>query len=136
MKPFYIVTTRFTNATWEENERWKKNHGWKGCVYGVPSLISEFSKIPPRAVVYVVEMNNDTNKIMGIGAICNRYRIDLRERIYNDYFYNRYIYRDRAHITRDKLYNLSPAYKKFVDYLVPTKKINFILKNSHFIAII
>ena len=25
--------------------------------------------------------------------------------------------------------------KKFVDYLVPTKKINFILKNSHFIAI-
>ena len=59
MKPFYIVTTRFTNATWEVNQRWKKKHNWKGCIYGVPTLISDYSQIPRGSLVYVIEMNNE-----------------------------------------------------------------------------
>ena len=118
MKPFYIVTTRFTNDTWEENLRWRKMNEWKGCIYGVPHLISIYSRIPPNARVYVIEMNNDTNKIMGIGVIKNKYR-SIRCNIYSDKYYNTYIYRDRAHITREKLmtYDKRGFYKLFVKYL-------------------
>jgi len=118
MKPFYIVTTRFTNKTWKENKQWKERNKWKGCVYGVPSLISNFSKIPYEAVIYVIEMNNDTNQIMGIGAFKNKANFMVKPRIYKEHSYNSYIYRDKfAHITREKLVAHNKFYKIFVDHL-------------------
>ena len=119
MKPFYIVTTRFTNETWIEHQRWKEANNWTGCIYGVPSLISESSKIPINARVYVIEMNNDTNKIMGIGVICNCFRANIRCKIYNDKSYNNYIYKDKAYISRKAIKALDKRgfYKIFINYL-------------------
>ena len=118
MKRFYIVTTRFTNKTWEENKQWKERNKWQGCVYGVPSLISNYSKIPHEAIIYVIEMNNDTNQIMGIGALRNKANFMVKPRIYKEHSYNSYIYRDKfAHITRKKLVARSKFYKTFVDHL-------------------
>jgi len=118
MKPFYIVTTRFTNKTWKENKQWRERNKWKGCIYGVPSIISTYSKIPNEALIYVIEMNNDTNQIMGIGALKNKANFMVRPRIYKEHGYNLYIYRDKyAHITREKLVAHNKFYKIFVDYL-------------------
>ena len=42
---------------------------WKGCVYGCNKKMP--LAVPHLALVYVIEMNNDTNKIMGIGLVRN-----------------------------------------------------------------
>ena len=66
---------------WEENETWRRTHGWEGCIYGVPGKLPEDVRKP--AIIYVIEMNNERNEIMGVGQIKN---ICYREqcRIYRD----------------------------------------------------
>tara|TARA_Y100000590_G_C15723601_1_gene1014392 strand:+ start:1214 stop:1816 length:603 start_codon:yes stop_codon:yes gene_type:complete len=115
MKPFYIATTRFSNSTWQENVQWKKRHNWKGCIYGVPSPLPTY--IPQNATIYIIEMNNDTNKIIGIGAIRNKPRFQLTANIYTEQFYNRYIYRDKSRISREELYAYSPFYRNFIRHI-------------------
>ena len=60
---FYIGTTRFTDVTWQENVAWRKKHNWELCMYGLNKKIPRC--VPHLALVYVLEMNNDQNKIMG-----------------------------------------------------------------------
>ena len=50
-------------------------------------------------------MNNDTNKIMGIGIIKN-WLYTRQCRIYRDRNYNRYIYRGKPYITREEMLQL------------------------------
>ena len=88
---FYIGTTRFTTKTWRENIEWRKKHSWKGCIYGLNKKIPQC--VPHLALVYVIEMNNDENKIMGIGVVRNYINQNTKNCIYyNDTNYNRYIY--------------------------------------------
>ena len=50
--------------------------------------------VPKNAIIFVLEMNNDTNKIMGIGIIKNKRDMTQNIKIYynNDiYYYNYYI---------------------------------------------
>ena len=68
----HIGTTRFNAETWKENIEWREKNGWRGCIYGVPSSMP--SSIARGDIVYVIEMNNDTNKIMGIGKINKRHK--------------------------------------------------------------
>ena len=58
---FYIGTTRFSAKTFDENKKWRTKHNWVGCCYGVNKKVSP--TIPPNALIYVLEMNNDTNTI-------------------------------------------------------------------------
>jgi hypothetical protein len=88
---FYIGTTRFTTATFAENTEWRKKHNWEGCIYGLNK--KNPTTIPYMALVYVIEMNNDTNKIEGIGLIRNYINQDYKTCVYkSDRNYNRYIY--------------------------------------------
>ena len=47
--------------------------------------------VPPDTIIYVLEMNNSTNKIMGIGRIKNKKY--AREKIYKSGEYNRHVYK-------------------------------------------
>ena len=110
MKQFYIGTTRFTNKTFYENKRWRENHNWTGCIYGTPIPIANtphYSKIEKDDKIFVLEMNNDTNKIEGIGYILNHIRHDFKARIYSDCNYNRYIYRSKHRLDRKQIKNAS-----------------------------
>jgi hypothetical protein len=49
------------------------------CVYGSPREIS-YRKFPPEIPILIIEMNNDTNQIMGIGQIQNRTASELYRR--------------------------------------------------------
>ena len=78
--PPVIACTRFNNKTWQEYQTWLSayqqsyEHIYKRplkCIYGAPREISH-KKIPPQAKILVIEMNNDENKIMGIGEIINQ----------------------------------------------------------------
>lgn len=75
-----LACTRFNNKTWQEYQDWLNTnqqtyeHIYKRplkCIYGAPREITH-KKIPPQAKILVIEMNNDENKIMGIGEIINQ----------------------------------------------------------------
>ena len=68
-KPFHIGTVRFTNKTYQENLNWKERKNHKGCIYGLDTKITD--KINKGEYIFILEMNNDKNKIMGIGLIKN-----------------------------------------------------------------
>jgi len=85
----FVCTTRFNNITWEENRKYTKDHKVAHCIYGSPYLLKK--NIPDDSIVFVLEMNNDENKIMGVGLIRN-HPICGKHRIYKNGNYNRYAY--------------------------------------------
>ncbi len=98
---FYIGTTRFTNKTFQENKEWREKHNWKGCIYGLNKRISHSRNhcIPKEALICVIEMNNDTNKIEGIGLIRNYINYKYKAEIYKSCRdCNRYIYNSEHRI--------------------------------------
>ena len=93
-----IAVTRFNQTTWNENCRWREKHNIKGCIYGTLQPICE--KIHDNYKIYVLEMNNDTNTIEGIGIISNKKY--PRQKIYSTNAYNRMIYKGTQRIDRSQ----------------------------------
>lgn len=91
-----LVLTRFNNSTWNENVRWREENNYNGCIYNSPVRISP--NIPLQKTLYVIEMNNDTNEILGFGKISNHIYRDKQYRVYTDNNYNRYTYRGKKRI--------------------------------------
>ena len=87
-----FLTTRFTNETLEENLRFRENNN-VACIYNVIVTISDKH---PYKDLYILEMNNTTNKLIGIGVITKK--IWPREPVYLDPSYNRYTYKGFKHI--------------------------------------
>ena len=88
---YTLVTSRFTNDTLETNKNYKQKKNITGCIYGSPQEMSP--KIMYDSLVFVIEMNNDTDKIEGIGLVRNRPDLNKYYRIYEHGDYNRYIYK-------------------------------------------
>jgi hypothetical protein len=131
LPPPFLACTRFNNKTWQEYQTWKSANQQTyeqiyqrplKCIYGSPREISNI-KIPPQARILVIEMNNDENKIQGIGIIRNEtasevYRPSSRptstpgrnnasikyNHIFSDRNYTRYIYIGNTYYaTREEL---------------------------------
>jgi len=94
----YFTTTRFNDETWEENMIWRRNNNSNGCIYGTPQKIK--FQIPINSPVYVIEMNNDTNSILGIGLIRNKLELQKKHKIYSCGNYNRYTYKGHKRVDR------------------------------------
>ena len=120
-KPFHIGTVRFTNKTYQENQNWKERKNHKGCIYGLDTKIT--NNINKGEYIFVLEMNNDKNKIMGIGLIKNVTIPAERSRIYEDEIYNNYIYKGKKHITREKLMEIKENMVLFLE--------NMLFEGSH-----
>jgi len=103
-RPFHIGTARFNNKTYLENQKWKERKECGGCIYGFDKKIP--TNINTNDYIFIIEMNNDQNKIMGIGIIQNIYVPSNRTRIYNQQTWNRYVYKGEHHISRDDVLNL------------------------------
>jgi hypothetical protein len=113
MKEYNIGTTRFSNKTFKENKQWREKHNWNGCIYGtcIPIAKTQFYRqVDKDKRVFIFEMNNDENKIEGIGLLRNIPRYDFCAEIYSDKNYNRYIYRSNYRLDRKNI----P--KKILDY--------------------
>jgi len=93
----FIITSRFSTATIQENESYRNRHKNIGCIYCSPELIA--SNIPLDAILFVFEMNNDINKVTGIGMVRNRATSGLYN-VYSDGNYNRYVYVGKIRINR------------------------------------
>jgi hypothetical protein len=117
---FSILTTRFDDYTWSENINFREKHSLSGCIYGSPQPISP--KIIQDSLVFVIEMNNSTNQIEGIGAIKNTIRLDKYFRVYETGNFNRYVFRGKHRISRDKLLKLNEPLVTILDYILFKEK--------------
>lgn len=105
---YYLATTRFNQDTLQQNMNWREKNNWEGCIYGTPMKISE--KIPYGSTVFILEMNNDINKVVGIGVIKNNIsktkdnlHTEKSFKIYKWGNYNRFIYKSKYRIDRNDL---------------------------------
>lgn len=95
----FLTTTRFDNHTYYENM--KARMALKiNCLYSNPYKLC--NKIPKNNTVYVLELNNSENKIMGIGKITNNL-LPVRYSIYGEDYYNNWCFIGNAHISKDKM---------------------------------
>jgi hypothetical protein len=115
-----IVTSRFNNSTWEENCSFREKHREVACIYGSPQQMTE--KIPLNSLVFVVEMNNSTNKIEGIGLIRNLLNHEKKMRVYETGNYNRYTYQGNYRIDRSLLESSNPPILQILEQIVFTGK--------------
>jgi len=99
--PSLIATTRFNNQTFQENKLWRETNLPNGCIYKVPIQIA--STIPQGIFPYILEMNNSTNQIEGIGLMTKQLRYDYPTPIYEDRNYNRYTYVGTRRVNRPEL---------------------------------
>ena len=97
---FYIACTRFNNSTYKENIEYRDKH-CEDVIYGASLKIRHIYS--PGSLIFVAEMNNEKNKIEGIGLIKNTQVLDKRHKIYANSDYNRYIYRGKYWLSRDEL---------------------------------
>jgi len=92
-----IVTTRFNKTTWEENKEYRERHDCV-CIYPVPKKVCE--DLDDNAVLFVIEMNNTTNKIEGIGLIRNKIE-NVRHNVYRDNNFNCFCYVGKYRVERE-----------------------------------
>jgi hypothetical protein len=96
----YILTTRFSDETWNENVQYRKYKKFNGCVYSSPDPIT--NAIQFEKILFILEMNNDKNEIMGIGMIRNDPKL-YKHKVYDNERYNRYQYVGNNRIDRSDM---------------------------------
>jgi len=100
-----IATTKFNKKTFDENTRYKEiyNINHNSCIYGTSIKIRDDYEFDN---MYVIEMDNDNNKMLGIGFInihVNHVMIPNHAKIYDYFDYNLYTYKGPHRISRDQL---------------------------------
>tara|TARA_Y100001970_G_C14259543_1_gene878676 strand:- start:12198 stop:12671 length:474 start_codon:yes stop_codon:yes gene_type:complete len=108
---YYIATTRFNNETFSENRNYCERN--ESLYYGSPIPLKD--KLKKEHNIVVLEMNNDENKIMGIGIIKNILIKKKNHQVYKDRNYNRYIYSGNIRIDRNEI--IDEYNKKIFDIL-------------------
>ena len=109
-----LATTRFTHSTWEENCASRKINAKAKCLYGTPVQMSGRVKIDSN--VFVLEMHNELDKIMGIGLVKNR-AIAGKYVVYSNGNYNRYIYAGNHRVDRDEMTELERTVLRLLEEL-------------------
>ena len=113
---FYIAATRFNNSTYEENMIYRKKRG-SPVIYGTNIRIRNI--YPIGALLFVVEMNNELNQIMGIGLVRNQQVISEKLiRIYSNNDYNRYIYGGDYWLSRESIETIDPEIVYMFDLIL------------------
>jgi hypothetical protein len=102
---FAILTCRFNNETLFKNFAFRTKGGYE-CLYCSPLEIS--AKISYGTPIFVIEMNNSTNTIAGIGLIRNVLANDRYYKVHDDANYNRYIYIGKYYLSRDNIAEINP----------------------------
>ena len=108
----HVLTSRFNDDTWIENENYRDKRNMDGCIYGSPLCLSP--KIQINSLAYVIEMNNSCNLIEGVGVIRNYPNFKQPSWIYKNNNRNRYIYTGKYRMDR---YELIKYDSELIDYI-------------------
>jgi hypothetical protein len=85
-------------------------------IYG--TMIKIHRKIDIGSFLFIVEMNNDTNKIEGIGLVKNSLALEKKYKIYENDDYNRYIYRGNYWLSRQQIITLDSSIVEIFDKIL------------------
>lgn len=114
LKDYYLLTTRFNNTTLLEYRNYCNKKNFTGCFYNTSTLVC--TRIPLNMNLYILEMNNDTNRIIAIGLATND-PIYKKYRVYNDKNYNIYSYIGKYRIERESMTEDEELIMKIFDNL-------------------
>ena len=117
-----FVSTRFNNDTFQENINFRQRYWINNpycCIYCSPHPMSP--KIIPESMVFVVEMNNSTNQIEGIGLIQN-IPLNTIFNVYETRNFNRYIYKGNYRVSREELLLYHSKIVEILDYILFKEK--------------
>ncbi len=95
---FHLACTRFNNETYRENWKYRQQHKIP-VIYGSSLKIREI--YPIGCHIFVIEMNNETNEIEGVGLIENKQSTDKYYRIYKNDQYNKYAYKGNQWLPKE-----------------------------------
>jgi len=95
-----LATTRFNDFTWEENCKMRQKNTNAKCIYAVPIQIA--NKVRLDSNVFVLEMNNDRDSIMGVGLIKN-HPVAGKYTVHSVPNYNRFVYIGKWRIDREDM---------------------------------
>lgn len=110
----HLTTTRFNNKTWTENKEYRQKNPKIGCIYPTPEPNGQ--SIPCEAKLFVLEMNNEQNRIMGIGLVLNK-PIYNKYHVYSDPKYNQFAYLGKHRIDRTNMTEKEEMIMKVFDIL-------------------
>lgn len=103
----FLMSTRFSNETYEQNRLYRELNNIQEYIYCQRIQIK--SQIPLNTLLYLVEMNNSTNQILGIGLIKNFIVTDKCHKVYSSNDFNRYIYKANYRLDREDLLTSNPT---------------------------
>jgi hypothetical protein len=110
-----IVTTRFNENTFNENRLYRQSMNPEpACIYTSSHPVAV--NIEAEKEIFVLEMNNEINRIMGIGLIFN-VPIYNKYRIHNDSKYNILSYIGKSRIDRNEMSGMEEDIMKVFDVL-------------------
>ena len=112
---FTVVTGRFNSATLISNYEYRRRREFI-CMYCCPSKLSP--KIPHNTLVFVIEMNNSTNMIEGIGLIKNKPETEKYYKVHSDGNTNRYIYIGNYFIDRKTIEDYNPQLVQILEQIL------------------
>ena len=98
---YILGTTRFNNFTWSENRNIRIKNPVAKCIYATPIPIA--SRVKPDNNVFILEMNNEVDQIMGIGLIKN-HPVSGKYSVHSVSNYNRYVYIGKWRIDRTEMH--------------------------------
>lgn len=110
----FLLTSRFTNSTWDENLAYRNNYQKLGCIYCSPQQIN--CTIPIESILFILEMNNDKNKVLGVGMVRNHPHLN-KYHVYKNGNYNRYSYVGKNRIDRSEMTEKEEEIMKFFDII-------------------
>jgi hypothetical protein len=93
-----LASTRFNHKTLAERNAYMLTKNI--LCYGTQNKVK--SSVPLNTLLFVVEMNNEENQIVGIGLVRNMISPDSHI-IYTDSNYHRYTYTGKYRITREQM---------------------------------
>lgn len=113
---FDIFVTRFDSITYRELERYKESINKNSySIYGCSKIMSTTKNVN-RRLLWVLEMNNTLNEIVGIGFIKNNVST-TKYCAYSNEKYNKVYYASPFHINlKDGSCTLTTAESNFIHY--------------------
>jgi len=110
-----LMTTRFSEYTWQQNCQFREKHPTVGCLYG--SSIPNSGDIAHESVLFVLEMNNTANRIMGVGLVRNRPTSGKYIAYSDNMNVNRYLYIGQLRIDRADMTEEEEEVMRFFDII-------------------
>lgn len=113
---FDIYTTRFNSYTYLENKRYKENkmNEFSGALYS--TMLPFPLNTSDEKYLFVLDMNNTTNRLLGVSFLKNRLAKDQNINIYSDPSFNNYIYKTKFYIDlQDSNSQISELWRIFIE---------------------